>query len=45
MSVLQLRPVHHQNRFHFTLVHICPFKSRHAVIAYGGCGCEGAASL
>lgn len=45
MSVLQLRVVHHQNRFHFSLVHICSFKSSPAVIAYGGRGCVGSASL
>lgn len=41
MSVLHVRLVYHRNRFHFILVHICPFKSRVAVIAYGGCGLGG----
>lgn len=35
MSVLHLRIVYHKNKFHFILVHICPFKSSVAVIAYG----------
>lgn len=45
MSVLHLRIVYHNNKFHFILVHICPFKSSVAVIAYGGCGWEASASL